>query len=360
LDEVVMDDDVVVACCHRRGRRRRRGNGLATEFAQKLAGVEKATFGVGIKSAAHHRIVAFVNLGNGRARRRRSLALPSKHLVRVAARKSALSGEHLVEGRSQRVDVSACIGPGPAEELRRDVARCSHHRALGGQTRPTCDAGETEIEQLHHSGLEEEHVVRLEIAVDHASPVRDLHSGARLAGDAPSLHRAQWPSLEPVCQRFAAEQLHREEGAAQVLVQVEDTDDAGMIELASNRQLPAEAVGNPGFLREVSVQHLDRHLAPGHAIARSVDLGDSARTQPVQQFEPRSQDGAGGELGHQCFPARRSALRRRSVLPLDWKRCRAPNDHWYSVHRGIALSTALRYQAVASSSRPSVSALRPR
>ena len=119
-----------------------------------------------------------------------------------------------------------------------------------------------------------------------------------------------------------------------MLVQIEHPHDAGMIELARDRELPAEALGDGRFLGQVGMQYLHRHFAPGHAVPSRKDFREAASAEPACQLESRGEDGTRRELGHQPFLAACSASRRRSVLPLDSSRRSAAYDQWYSAHPG--------------------------
>ena len=61
-----------------------------------------------------------------------------------------------------------------------------------------------------------------------------------------------------------------------MLVQVEDADDARMVEPAGDGQLAAEALGDERAFSEVRVEDLDRHLGAARPIAGGEDFGQAA------------------------------------------------------------------------------------
>src|SRR5947209_5812309 len=101
---------------------------------------------------------------------------------------------------------------------------------------------EAEVEQLHAAVARDADVLRLEIAVDDAGAVRALQRGADLERHRPRLCRSERCAAEAIGERLALEELHREERAAALVVQIEDADDARVIEAAGDGQLAAEAL----------------------------------------------------------------------------------------------------------------------
>ena len=127
--------------------------------------------------------------------------------------------------------------------------------------------------------------------MDHARPVRGLQRGADFASDPPGFVRRQRALLqEQLVQGPALHQLHAEERAALVLVEIEDPHDAGMIERAGDGHLAAEALGQIAILREVRVEDLDGDLGAADAVVRGEDLGEAAGPDAAAQLEPARQD----------------------------------------------------------------------
>ncbi len=97
-----------------------------------------------------------------------------RHGARGAARHRQRPGGHLVQGRAQRVQIGARIQLGAGRLLRRHERRRAEQRAG-----PRDDgrvvvrhAGDAEVAQHQSAALGHQHVARLDVAVDHAGPVR--------------------------------------------------------------------------------------------------------------------------------------------------------------------------------------------
>ena len=144
------------------------------------------------------------------------------------------------------------------------------------------DTRQTEVEDLHRAAVGEEDVLRLEIAVHDAVAMGIPQGLADVARDPPCLGRRQGSfAQQPLPQRDAAEQFHRDERPPRVLVHVEDADDAAMVERTRDRELAAEALASGRVEREVSVQQLDRDLRPRCPVVRGEHFGEPARADPA-------------------------------------------------------------------------------
>lgn len=140
-------------------------------------------------------------IGTARGRGRRLVDGPFEHRLDVAGGEEDLPGEHLVEHRSERVNVRPLVGRLAAQDLGADGARRTEHRGRHralqldafGFTRCTHDRpgefGDAEIEQLDREALrmagisDEEDVVRLHVAMHDAHAVRRSERAARLFED---------------------------------------------------------------------------------------------------------------------------------------------------------------------------------
>src|SRR5216683_6248684 len=115
----------------------------------------------------------------------------------------------------------------------------------------------------------EEDVVRLEITVHHARPVRGVQRLAHLDGHAPRVIRRDRPAHHDALMEGApVQELHAEERPPLVLVQVEHPHDAGMVEPAGHRHLAPEAVGQVAVLAQVRVEDLYRDIRAADCRAR--------------------------------------------------------------------------------------------
>ena len=97
-----------------------------------------------------------------------------------------LPGEHLVHDHAERVDVGALVDGLPRRLLGRHVVRrAEDHPGLGELARAAADLGHAEVEHLHEARvvplLDDEDVVRLQVAVDDAARVGRVERGGDLA-----------------------------------------------------------------------------------------------------------------------------------------------------------------------------------
>ena len=164
-----------------------------------------------------------------RDQRRRLGEVHRQHAHEVVGGERHAAGDELEQDAAHRVDVDAVIDVLAARLLGRHVlGRAEQHAGLGqlaAARRPsTRQLRDAEVEQLHEVGiaeeLDEEHVLRLEIAVDDALGVRRRRARARSAGRSSSMrdHGSSSPANRAraivVVQVVAGEQLHREEHAS--------------------------------------------------------------------------------------------------------------------------------------------------
>ena len=144
---------------------------------------------------------------------------------------------------------------------------------------------DAEVRDLDAALVVDEHVVRLDVAVDdpvpvrvperreHLADVRDRHGdGARAAGDEELLQR---PSLDV---------LHDDVVRAVGLAAIEDRDDVRVREAGRVRCLAPEALDELRVVRVALVEHLDRDLATELLILGEPDVGHAAA--PELALEP--------------------------------------------------------------------------
>ena len=120
----------------------------------------------------------------------------------VLAGERAGAGQHLGQHGAERKQIGTCVDVFPLDLLRRQVPGCSEHdtgergEAVGNGF-VLSELRDSEVEELRRTGLGQEDVFRLQIAVHQAGRVRgdepagDLHGnpqdfigGNRAAGDA--------------------------------------------------------------------------------------------------------------------------------------------------------------------------------
>ena len=187
---------------------------------------------------------------------------------------------HLEHRDAQRIDVASRIDDRFASGLLgRHVRRRSHHGAGLGVASAArfVQLGDAEVDQLDEirslALVDEEHVVRLEVAVDDPVLVRRLQRAAALQHD--GRHPAQrhrQPGLHDRLQRSAMEEIHHEVMAASVGdVEVEDLDDVVVADDVHRARLVEEALDDALVRGVTRVKHLDRDLRPDRRVLAHVD-----------------------------------------------------------------------------------------
>ena len=109
-----------------------------------------------------------------------------------------------------------------------------HARGLG-------DTGDAEIEDLQRAIELQDHVGRLDVAVDDSRPMSERQALAELFENLQLSRDAQHQArANEGLQCFAAHVLHRDERMALVLTDVEDGDDVKMVKTRDRPGLPGE------------------------------------------------------------------------------------------------------------------------
>ena len=170
----------------------------------------------------------------------------------------AVAGQELVEDDAEGVDVGG-RGGAVAEDAFGGEVGGGAEQVAGGEGGVMSAPGDAEVEDLDLSGRGQEHVARLDVAVDDPGRVRRLkgvgdrgHDPGRLARG----HRAG--AVDPGRQALTLEQLHDQVGAAVVLTQVEHPGDAGVLQPGRRPCLTAKALGRPAVAGQGPAEHLDR------------------------------------------------------------------------------------------------------
>ncbi len=119
--------------------------------------------------------------------------------------------------------------------------------------------------------------------MDHAAVVRQGEALRHLQQDARGLEGLQPVlALEPLAERLAFDELHREIGLALVLADQVDLHDVRIVELRHAARLAEEAFDHQGVVGQCLRQHLDRHMSlqrglealVDHAHATAPEFGD--------------------------------------------------------------------------------------
>ncbi len=232
-----------------------------------------------------------------------------------------LSAEQFVEQRSELVHVAGDRGARPAHLLRRGVARRKKTVLRGGAFDIEASGhgerlGDAEVDQPGQAVRIDEHVRRLDVAMQDEVAVRVLHGFADAEKQLQPLRRRQLPRTAIRVDGLSLHVLHDVVRLALAGdAGVEQPRDAGMIERGENLALalePPDHLGVQGTRR----QDLDRHLMPhetvdalalvDHAHAAAADfrddaIGTEARADRARQRELCERDENVGGAG---VPAR--------------------------------------------------------
>ncbi len=202
----------------------------------------------------------------GRARRLRGHVL-EQDVHRALTVERHLTGEHLEDERTERVDVRPTLDVHAATLLGRHVIGRAHRRAglrlVLGAAAGREELHEPEVEQLGlHASILVEHeidVLGLQIAMEDVLPVCCIERARDAAQDRERLRERQ-PLLrrEVLVERRAVEQLHHVVLATvRQLSEREDVDDVAMADLIDRPRLGDEARDHLRVRRELTIQDLD-------------------------------------------------------------------------------------------------------
>ncbi len=218
--------------------------------------------------------------------------------------------QELEEDGAERVDVGARVELGDLPEglLRRHVAEGPEdapragvdlvrariaHREGGVGVRELLQLGQAPVEHVDLAEVAEHDVGGLEIAVEHAARVGEIHrqaDGGEGGEEAAARELARHlgallaQAAEDLAERHPAEALHGEiHGAGLVDAEVVDGDDRRVLELALHAGLAEEARAELRVEAVLGEQHLQRHLAPDPRVAAAEDFAHrSAAEQAVR------------------------------------------------------------------------------
>ena len=207
--------------------------------------------------------------------------------------------EHLEEHDPEGVLVGARLDPGAPPLLGRHVARGPHGDAGLGELHrrgvllvgpAPVDLGQAEVEdprprRARRGAAEplEEHVVRLEIAVDDPGGVRRSQGLGHLARDPPGLLRLDAPARgDLLAEAPPLEQRHHQVGPAIVeLADGEDVDDARVLHVVRRPRLALEPRRERGVLGEGPREDLHRDPLLDRRLLGRVHGAHPARAEAV-------------------------------------------------------------------------------
>ena len=198
-----------------------------------------------------------------------------------------VTGHHLVEDGSQTVDVGSGIAALTGDQLRRHVVGRAESAGQASERQAACGrrGRNAEVHDSQRSVVTEHHVIGLEIAMDDALAMHVLHRVAEEHGDAKSVSGGQRPfSLQEIPEGFALDVLHGEIGPAGV-VDGKRLQDAGVIELPANLDLPLEPRKERRIALELEERNLDRRCTAGGEVRGLEDRPHAAAADERQDRE---------------------------------------------------------------------------
>jgi hypothetical protein len=175
--------------------------------------------------------------------------------------------------------------------------------------------GQPEVEQLGGALLGEHDIGGLEVAVEHALPVRGAEAAGELQRDVEDLLPGQ-RQLELV-QALPAHELRGQVRPPPGPADAVDRQDVGVVQPGDGAGLDEEALAR-GLVRADRGQELHRHRAPEQGVARLEDLAHGAATErPDDLVLVDLARDLGSHLGRHL---RRRAARRRAMARLGQSR----------------------------------------
>lgn len=205
------------------------------------------------------------------------------HRQRRLAGERGPQREQFVQQTAGRVQVGAVVDGLAEGLLRGEVLRCAHdHAGLGHRRlRAVQGARDAEVHHLHRTGVRDDHVRRLDVAVHDAVLVR---VGERLQDTRHDDQRLLGPGGlgvdQQVADRAALDELHHDvrhdRVADDVLARVVHGDDGVVVESGHRLRLTREAGLGHQVLGQVGAEQFDRDGAPeAHVLGRK-HLGHAA------------------------------------------------------------------------------------
>ena len=160
-----------------------------------------------------------------------------------AARERRLAGQQFIKHRAQAIDIRARRQTAATFRLLgRDVGRRSEDGECASDPGVALDQlGETEVTEQRLAASIEQHVARLDVAMQDAALMRVMHRARELHHEFSGVANSGPPELlDSIRQRAALRQLHAEEMAAVILPDLVDEDDVWMMKASGGLRFHTE------------------------------------------------------------------------------------------------------------------------
>ena len=164
--------------------------------------------------------------------------------------------------------------------LRCHVGRTSEQVTLPRAPHVGVGAGQTEIGDLHRAVRIEHQVLGLQVTVQHATVVHELHAGTRRHHRTTGRLGCHLAAPVRVGERTTIEVLHHQQQQSVVIDEVVHLHDMRMREVGNHLRLPQERGPVRRVVRERGVELFDRN----HATQLAVTTLDHAPVRAATQF----------------------------------------------------------------------------
>ena len=190
--------------------------------------------------------------------------------------KRHLTGDHLIERNTERVDVGTGIGISSPHLLRRTVMDRSHR--IGTDGVGGCRAGDSEVRHLHLAVCRDNDILRLHIAVNDALGMCSRKAHTYLDRDTRGLPHGKLPLFRDIIlEGNSLDKFHYYIIIARILPDVKNIDDIGIRQTGRSLCLSPELGNERPILPELRLHDLDRDETIQLRIHRLIDIGHSAR-----------------------------------------------------------------------------------
>ena len=232
------------------------------------------------KPSLEHRVEGCVAGQRGRL----LVHMRPQHLRLGIAPEGRRARQALVQHAGKRVAVGAPVDGLAADLLGRQVVERPHDPPRVG--RGAADLlGDAKVGQVGVLILVQEHVRRLDVAVNQAAPVRRVQGVGDLSQHRQSTLRRKLPlALEHAPQVAALDEAHRQVELPVTLTRLVDRDHVRMVQRSGEPRLLQEPVPKTLILGELRSDHLQRHRAPQRQVRRPIH--DAHATAADQRLHP--------------------------------------------------------------------------
>ena len=204
-------------------------------------------------------------------------------LGRVRSRHRVRPRPAFVQRQGQGIDVSGPVHGLPRRLLRGHVGERPHDLPGGGQRWGAGQRRDSEVHQLRApSGPRigpHDHVVRLQVSVDHAAPMGMSEGGADVGPELGDLAVRQLARARELRQRRALDQLRDQDRPAVLRAQLVQRDDARVVQARRRLGLAQHALGVGAH------DLLDGDLALEALVEGAVDGAHASRSHPLEDPE---------------------------------------------------------------------------